>query len=648
MRFLRDPETLLTIACGVALGVSVATGSLWLSYLAVAFGSVFALETAIQSLRQRSVDVNLLMVLAAGGSVAVGRPGEAAVLLFLFSLSHTLEHYTMSRTKSAIEGLIKLRPETALRLDGEAETVVPIEALRIGDRVRVLPFEQLPADGKIISGSTSIDQQAMTGESAPVSRTVGDDVLAGTQNLESMIVVEVAREVGDATLQKIVDLVQDAQENKASGERISQWFGQRYTFFVIGAFAVALVVRLVLRQPLGEALYGSLTLLVALSPCALVISTPASTLSALAWCARNGILVRGGEFVELSGKVDLLAIDKTGTLTRGKPVLIEICVCSGVPETIPAAGTHCVAEEACWSQGEQISDEARTILRFAAAAEQYSTHPIALAIVDRAREFGIDVPEALDVTTHSGLGVSARIDGKNVRVGQRRFFESDSARLPPDFAVHAEELQRKGLTVAVLEVGGSLAALGLMDEPRNDAIEFLRSVDELGIRRVAMLTGDTVQTADAIGSQLGVHERYAGLMPDDKTELIDRFESEGARVMMIGDGVNDAPSLASASVGVAMGGLGSDIALNAADVVLMQDRLERVPQLIRLGRLANRIIRANLYFAAGVIVLLTFGTQIVDSIAPQWRNLLLPMAVVGHEGSTVLVILNGLRLLKGP
>jgi Cd2+/Zn2+-exporting ATPase len=295
-----------------------------------------------------------------------------------------------------------------------------------------------------------------------------------------------------------------------------------------------------------------------------------------------------------------------------------------------------------------MSPQAREVLSAAAAAEQYSTHPIAEAIVDAARARGVDVPEAHESRAVPGFGVTATLRGETVKVGQRRFFEQEGTELPPDFIVHVEGMQAKGMTVAVMEFRGRYAALGLRDEPRPEVRSVLDELSGLGVRRQLIVTGDTDQTANAVAAEVGIAEVYAGLLPDQKTELIDRMMAEGRHVMMVGDGINDAPSLARADIGVAMGGLGSDVTLNAADVVLMQDRLERIPDLVRLGRRTNAIVRANLLFATGVIVFLTAGSQLLDLFAPQWTYLALPFAVVGHEGSTVLVILNGLRLLRGP
>jgi Cd2+/Zn2+-exporting ATPase len=635
----------LTVASGATLIASFFGLHPAVPYVSIAAGSVIALRSAWRSIASREIDVNVLMVLAALGSVLLGLPVEAAVLLFLFALSGTLEEFAMARTKSAIEGLIKLRPETALRVTASGDTAVPLQQLKVGDSVRVRPFEAIPVDGEITEGETSVDQSAMTGESHLVPKKPGERVLAGTQNTEGMIVIRVTTEHGRTTLDKIVELVQDAQENKASGERISAWFGTRYTFFVIGAFVVSLVVRLLIGQESERAIYASLSLFVALSPCALVISVPAATLSALAWAARRGILVRGGAYIEAIGTIDTAVMDKTGTLTSGRPKLAQICVCDTVPALV-GAKTECAERDACWRLGESMATDSKDILRMAASAEQYSTHPIAQAIVDAAREQGMTVPQASAQQSLSGLGVVATVEGKQVRVGQRRFFEQDGAQLPDHFAEHVEELQHQGMTVAIAECDGEYAALGLEDVVRPEAKSVLEDLRSLGVTRQIMLTGDTKQTAAAVAKQLAIEEVQAGLLPDDKERIVAQLVDENKRVLMVGDGVNDAPSLARAHVGVAMGGLGSDVALNAADVVLMQDRLASLPALVRLGRRTNTVIRQNLAFGTGVIAVLFVGSIVWDALFPATRNLILPLAVIGHEGSTVLVILNGLRLLK--
>lgn len=639
MKLLRDPQVILTVLCGIALAVSLFGLHPVVPYLAVGFGSYYALVSAWESLRERSIDVNLLMVLAAIGAVAVGQPLDAAALLFLFSLSSTLESLTMARTRSAIEGLIRLRPDQAIRVVDGREERVKVEALELGDTIKIPPYEAIPVDGTVLEGQSGVDQSAMTGESQPVAKARGDRLLAGTRNLDGALVMTVASTVGDSTLDKIVNLVQNAQDNKASGERISTWFGQRYTLFVIGAFVVSLVIRLALGGEVHASLYAALTLLVALSPCALVISTPATTLSALAWAARRGMLVRGGEFIEMAGHIDTLAVDKTGTLTLGRPQLIEICVCA---KSMVTAGGHdegCVEGDACWHGHGGLSPEAYRLLGVAAAAEQYAAHPIAEALVSAAKANGVPLPSASGEATSPGLGVSAMVDGKRVYVGQRRYFEQEGVSVSPAFLDHAENFQKKGMSVALLAYGDEIAALGFLDTPRPETARFLEEAKRAGVEHVVMLSGDTEQTVQTVAKELDVEYR-AALMPQEKAEAIGEMVKQGRNVMMVGDGVNDAPSLAQATVGVAMGGLGSDIALNAADVVLMHDRLDRIPELMWLGKKTNRIVRANLLFATGVIGVLT--------VLSLFTRLPLPIAVIGHEGSTVIVILNGLRVLRGP
>jgi Cd2+/Zn2+-exporting ATPase len=617
--------TALTALCLIFLIVAW-YGVPWAAYVSVAFGGVYPVLTAFESLRERNIGISLLMLIAAAGAIAIGQAEEAAILLFLYSLSGTLEEFALGKTRSAIEALMKLRPETAVRLTNAGEEKVSIHDLAVGDKIRIAPFESVPIDGRILEGSTHVNEASMTGESVPVGKEPGEMVVSGTQNLEGMCIVEVTAAVGQTALDRIVEMFRDAQENKASGERISQWFGKPYTFVVLGAAVLSFLVRhFGLDHDVRTAFYESVILLVAMSPCALVISTPAATLSAMAWAARKGILIRGGEFIEALGNIDIVAVDKTGTLTQGRPKLVELCVCR----------TSGVDESACWHGEESMSPEAKEVLRLAAAAEKYSTHPIADAIVRAATGIGIALPEAKDQVDKPGYGVRANIDGASVRVGQPKFFDD----LPGEFEDHVRDLQKRGLTVAILSVGEVWAALGLRDQARKESSGTISALRDLGVKRVVMLTGDNAQTADVVAQEVGVTEWKASLLPGDKTSLIEKMEAEG-RVMMVGDGVNDAPSLARATVGVAMGGLGSDVALNSADVVLMGDRVAALPEIIRLGKKTSRIIWANLVFGGAVIGVLVLLS--LFSVLP------LPWAVVGHEGSTVLVILNGLRLLKGP
>lgn len=635
LKLLRDPRNLLTALSLIFLVASWVTHLELLAYFSFLFGGAYPVLGAIETAKSKKLDVDILMVIAAVGSLILDRPNEGATLFFLFSLSHALEHYTMDKTRSAIESLMQLRPSTAWVIREGQEIEVPVEEVKIGDHLIIRPQSQVPLDGTILSGSSSLDQSAVSGESIPVSKSIGDSVVGGTLNLEGGLVIVAESTVEDSTLTKIMNLVADAQVNKASGERVSTWFGERYTWFVLlSSIGLLLYKRFVAGQG-DEALYSALTLLVALSPCALVISTPASTLSALNWAARNGLLIRGGRFIELAADIDTIAMDKTGTLTRGKPELVEICLCDHV-----AAGESPCADGACWRTGDSFSGEAVNILRYAAAVEQYSDHPIAQAIVRAARRAELDIPEATELRVIPAKGVAARVNGVEIAVGKPALLEEVGNQVPDGFFEHAKEMAAQGMTVALLSFGDEFAALGLRDEPRTEAKEALSLMREVGVTRLMMLTGDNPQTAAAVAEPLNLDLVQASLLPANKTEIIMKEVAEGRRVMMVGDGINDAPSLAAAQVGVAMGGLGSDIALNAADVVLMHDNLKRIPDLIRLGKRTRSIIQTNLIFAGGVIAVL--------AVLSLFGKLPLPFAVFGHEGSTVLVILNGLTLMKGP
>ncbi len=624
--FLTSPQSLLTIFCGIFLALAFVPKWDVVAFASIVAGSYYALKAAGEAIRDRKLDVNILMVLAAIGAIVVGQERDAAALLFLFSLSSTLESYAMAKTKAAIEKLVQLRPTTAILVKDGQEERVPVESLKVGDLVRVTSFEKLPIDGEIASGMSSIDESALTGESLPVSKKPGDGVVAGTQNLEGTLFVTVAKEVGNSTLDQIIEMVQRAQENKASGEKISEWFGERYTLFVIVAFVVAWVARYLLGQTAGESFYSALILLVALSPCALVISTPASTLSALTKAARRGILVRGGEYIERAAEIDIVAMDKTGTLTKGDLQLASFALQSGTSASFEL-----------WSPGLPVPPSCATALSAIASVEEHSTHPIGRAIVRAALVAGVGIPSAVDCVTTPGIGLNGTVDGRSWIVGNAKVLAQNrmEGQLSINTLVSKSESEGKS---SVYAIGPDcIVFMSFGDTVREEAKEAVQAMRDVGVKRVVMLTGDRQETARSIAAMTKVDEFHAGLMPADKTELVGKMQKEG-HVMMVGDGVNDAPSLALSTLGVAMGSLGSDVAIEAADVVLMQDDLRRIPELIKLGRRTRGIIRANLAFACGMILTLAI-TSLVTKLP-------LPIAVLGHEGSTVLVILNGLRLLK--
>ncbi|QYK53558.1 MAG: cation-translocating P-type ATPase [Fimbriimonadaceae bacterium] len=621
---LTDWQSLLTIICGATLVLAMFPQLHWVGYISCAAGSVFALKSARDSLAKRELDVNLLMILAAIGAIVVGQVVDAAALLFLFSLSSSLESFAMAKTKSAIASLVQLRPKQARLVKDGIERLVAVEDLKIGDIIRVNGFEGVPADGEIVEGSTSINESALTGEAEPVSKHIGDAVTGGTQNLEGMVLVRVGKLVSNSMLNQIVKLVEEAQENKASGERISLWFGQRYTIFVLLAFFVSWGVRLLIGQNGSDAFYSSLILLVGLSPCALVISTPAATLSALANAARKGILVRGGEFIERAATVDIVTMDKTGTLTKGQPQLVEVSVWIGEIRVD-------------WLPGQAVPQEILPVLTQVAAVENTSSHPLAQAVVTAASQAGVVIPPTESSRTVPGMGMVAQVDGESVAVGNDKLMVAENHAVPADMEQFSLALKKEGKTTVLASGAEFRAVFAFEDEIRQEAKQVVEDLRHLGVGKVMMLTGDKPETANSIAEHVGLTSVHAALMPADKTRIVQELSHTG-QVMMVGDGVNDAPSLAAASIGVAMGGLGSDVALEAADVVLSHDRLDRIPQLISLGRRTQGIIRANLVFAGGVIVVLAVSSFLV--------NLPLPVAVIGHEGSTVLVILNGLRLLR--
>jgi Cd2+/Zn2+-exporting ATPase len=610
----------LTVLCGI--GAAYATFSQYvqplpaasiIGLIAIVSGGFFTVQSTFESIKEKEIDVNVLMLIAAIGAVVLGEYADAAILLFLFSLSSTLEEIALGKTTDAIRSLMKLRPDEAIILRAEKQETVPLENVQIGEIMVVRPFDQIALDGEVVTGESSVNLSSITGESLPESVKPGSKVISGTQNLEGTLTAKVTATVGDSTIDKIVALVQTAQENKSSGEALSAWFGKWYTIAVILTFCASIVVRLLLGQGGADAFRSSLVLLVAMSPCALVISVPATTLSAMSWAARRGILVRNGRTLELLSRVNRIALDKTGTLTRGVPELSRI-----------------ILHNREWHNGDPIDDDLRRVISVAAGVEAHSTHPLAKVIVDLAGQFAIEPILLESSSVIPGQGVEALTEGRVIRIGKGSFAEiSESLR---------HKVKSLGTQVSMRD-GDTEAVFLFEDQIRVQSPTVIQHLQQIGISKIAMLTGDNSASANDIASQSGITEVHANLLPQDKTQLILEYERTGERVLMVGDGVNDAPALTSATVGVAMGGLGSDVALNAADVVLMSDRLSAVPELLLLGRKCTRVIVVNLAFAGFVVLALS-----ASSFA---FKLPLPIAVLCHEGSTLLVILNGLRLLKG-
>jgi Cd2+/Zn2+-exporting ATPase len=580
---------------------------------AYAAGSVYGLLDGIAALRRRSLDVNLLMIAAAWGAAAIGQPAEGAVLLFLFSLSNALQTLAMERSRNAIRALMDLRPAQALVRRGSRLVTLPVEQLVLGDRVIVRPGERLPADGVVVEGASAVDQSPLTGEPVPVAKRPGDHVFAGTVNGEGGLEVRVTRLAADSTLARIIRLVEEAQGQKARLQRWIDTFEQRYALAVIVTALLLGTVPLLLGQPLGPTVYRAMILLVVASPCALVISTPASILSAIANAARRGILFKGGVHLERLAAVKVVAFDKTGTLTKGKPELTDV---------LPV-------------NGRLTADQ---VLRLAAAVEAKSEHPIARALVTAARERGLELAGSRSFRAVPGLGVQAEVDGEVIRVGGPRFFVENGHRVPDALLTARERLEAQGKTVMLVqgEASGWLGLIAVADAVRPEAHQAVAELRRAGLR-VVMLTGDNQCTAAAIAAQTGVDEYHAQLLPQDKVSIVRNLAESHGGVAMIGDGINDAPALAAATVGIAMGAAGADVALEAADVALMRDDLEALAHAVRLARATQRVVWQNITFSLLVILALVLATFVA--------SLRLPLGVVGHEGSTLLVVANGLRLL---
>ncbi len=576
-------------------------------------GGYYGLLDGLSVLRGRRLDVNLLMILAALGAALIGQPAEGAALLFLFSLSNTLQTYAMDRNRRAIEKLLDLRPPVATVRRGSRLTTLPVEKLILGDVVIVRPGERFPIDGEVVSGTSEVDQSTITGESMPAHKEVGDPIFAGTVNGHGALEIRVTRLAQDTTLAKIVQMVEEAQSSKAKTQRMLDNFEQVYaTLVLVGAGVLIAIPYLLLGHDFYPTFYRAMTWLVVASPCALVISTPASILSAIANGARRGVLFKGGAHLERTANLKVIAFDKTGTLTNGTPVLTA---------ALP---------------GEGVSEE--ELLRLAAATEARSEHPIAGAIVKAAQSRGLNLPTSADFRAIPGQGIEARVEDQTVWIGGERLFAERRVPIPTELLAQARHLEQNGQTVILVYANRRwLGLLAVADALRPDAAEIVAALKRLGVARVVMLTGDNEQVAADIAARTGVDEYYAGLLPQDKVRILKTLRQKYGSVAMVGDGVNDAPALALADVGIAMGGAGTDVALETADVVLMADDLAHLPHAIGLARRARRTVWQNLTFSLAVIVVLVamaFGA-----------NLPLPLGVVGHEGSTVLVVLNGLRLL---
>ncbi len=599
-------ETFFGLAASTALILYI------LAYIA---GGYDIATHAIPSLFKGKFDTDLLMLAAAVGAAFLGAWIEGAFLLFLFSLGHAGEHYALGRARNAVSALGELMPKVAQVRRGNEIKEEPVAELQIGDIVIVRPGDRVPVDGEIISGFSAIDQSPITGESAPVEKSPGDDVFAGTINHEAALDVRITKLAKDNTLSRVMKMVAEAQSQQSPTQQFTQKFTAKFVPTVL-----VLVVLLAVVPPIfgwmefNDSFYRAMLLLIAASPCALALGTPATVLSGIAQAARNGVLIKGGVHLENLGSIQVMAFDKTGTLTEGKFKLTDI---------VPVNNT--------------TADE---LLAITAAVEQQSNHPLAQAIVDAAKQQNLPLPTANGLYNVPGQAIKSEVDGKPILIGTLKLFRETSGHaLDYSIIQIVDKLETAGnTTMTVSHDGRFLGVIALADTPREGVKETLQKLLSLGIKKLIMLTGDNNDVAQQIAKKLGVTDVQAELMPEDKLHTIQQLTEEYGAVAMTGDGVNDAPALATATVGIAMGGAGTAVALETADVALMADDLGKLPFAVGLSRASRRIIKQNLAVSLGVIALLLV-TSITGMLDLSW-------AIIMHEGSSIVVVLNALRLLR--
>lgn len=619
-------EIILTLVClttllsgfiGELTGLASPESVRWFYLVSYLSGGYYGAKQSAQALLQGKLNVDILMILAAIGAAVIDSWLEGAILLFLFSLSNSLEHYAMGRSRREIESIMKLRPDRALlrKSDGREESV-PVEDLAPGDLIVVRPGERIPIDGRVASGTSSVNQSTITGESAPVSKESGDEVFAATLNENGVLTIEVSRRSDETTLANIIRLVEQARSQKAKTQRFLDTFEPRYALGVILATTgLILIPWLMLDEPFEPVFYRAMTILVVASPCALIISTPASILSAIASSAKNGVLFKGGAHLEQAATINSIAFDKTGTLTTGQPELSDLLLVPGRKDP--------------WTEDE--------FLQYAATAEKHSEHHLASAILREAERRGVTLLQADKVDVKIGKGIRATIGGTIIRVGNRKLGIPSEEETDRNFLNEVEELEAKGRTVIFLARDDIyMGAMAFADKIKPEAKEALKNLKEAGVDTITMLTGDSERVARSVADELGITSYFAELLPEQKVEKI-RSLSRQKAVAMVGDGVNDAPALAASRLGIAMGAAGTDVALETADVVLMSDDLNKLAWMIRLSKKSKRVVWQNIVFSLAVITLLVSSVFLFD--------LPLPLGVVAHEGSTLLVVLNGLRLL---
>ncbi|MFC8587572.1 heavy metal translocating P-type ATPase [Streptomyces sp. NPDC057217] len=566
----------------------------------------------LKALKDKTLDVDLLMVVAALGAAAIGQVLDGALLIVIFAASGALEAIATARTADSVRGLLDLAPETAARLAGDGtEETVPADSLAVGDVILVRPGERIGADGRVLGGASDVDQATITGEPLPATKRSGDEVFAGTLNGSGVLRVQVERDPSESVIARIVSMVEEAAETKSPTQLFIEKVEQRYSLCMVAATLLVFVIPLLAGSDLRSTLLRAMTFMIVASPCAVVLATMPPLLSAMANAGRHGVLVKSAVVMERLGRIDAVALDKTGTLTEGTPYLTDL-------RPLEASGL----------------DE-NELLRFAAAAEHPSEHPLARAVVDAARARGLAPAAAEGFSATPGTGVTATVDGRAVAVGSPARLLGDPAH---PAAVLAAELEGDGRTAVVVVIDAvPVGLLGIADRLRSDAAAATRALTELTGRAPVLITGDNARAAAGLAAEAGIADVRAGLLPQDKVAAVRELQDEGAKVLVVGDGVNDAPALAAAHIGIAMGRAGSDLALETADAVVVRDELAAIPAVVNLSRHARALVIQNLVIAGTCIAVLAVWDLV--------GTLPLPLGVAGHEGSTVLVGLNGLRLL---
>jgi Cd2+/Zn2+-exporting ATPase len=636
----KNTELYFSLICGALLGLGFGLSFVeavpsWVSlalYIgAYFFGGFFTAKEAIETVIKGGFEIDFLMLVAAIGAAILGEWAEGALLLFLFSIGHALEHFAMNKARKSIAALAELAPKTALlKKNGKTEEV-DISALSIGDTIVVKPNSKIAADGIVVNGKSTVNQAPITGESVPVDKVAVENpeedwsqeddikdenrVFSGTINGNNTLEIKVIKEAKDSTLSRLVKLVNEAQTQKSPTQRFTDKFEKYFVPAVLGLVVILNFAFLVIDESFSESFYRAMAVLVAASPCALAISTPSAVLSGVARAAKSGVLIKGGRPLEDLGVLTALAFDKTGTLTEGKPKLTEVVALDGVTE-----------EE---------------LLKIAVAVENLSDHPLAKAVVRDGKERlkGVQVPEAKDLEAVLGKGIKASLDNNKIYIGNLDLFESlDDKKPEKNTEEKVKSLEAGGNTTMLIRRNTEyIGIIALMDTPRPEAKNTLKQLKKIGIKRMIMLTGDNQKVADAVAQEIGLTDAWGSLLPEEKVEAIQKLLQKESKVAMVGDGVNDAPAMANSTVGIAMGAAGSDVALETADIALMADKLETLPFAIGLSRKAKTIIKQNLWVSLGIVALLIPLTiSGIATIGP---------AVLIHEGSTLLVVFNALRLL---